>query len=212
MLSKLRVLEISSPETMLAGQLLADLGADVIVVEPPAGSAARRLEPFVDDLPGLERSLVWLAYNHNKRGITLDLRQADGRALLSQPARKGTRQRSEARAEGDGHRREAISAGIDRGDLDVANADDTARAFALAVSRSQPDGLPEARKEGCQSCRNLQQLLAAAVCAREQGSQDADGGLAGGFEQRLQIQLQITIVRQPRLRLEVEAHFDVLVL
>ena len=84
MLSKLRVLEISSPETMLAGQLLADLGADVIVVEPPAGSAARRLEPFVDDLPGLERSLVWLAYNRNKRGITLDLRQPDGRALLSQ--------------------------------------------------------------------------------------------------------------------------------
>jgi crotonobetainyl-CoA:carnitine CoA-transferase CaiB-like acyl-CoA transferase len=83
MLSNLRVIELSSPETMLAGQILADLGADVVSVEPPGGAAGRRLEPFVDDLPGLERSLVWIALNRNKRGITLARDDPDGQAILS---------------------------------------------------------------------------------------------------------------------------------
>ena len=83
MLSNLRVIELSSPETMLAGQILADLGADVVSVEPPGGAAGRRLEPFVDDVPGLERSLAWLALNRNKRGITLARDDPDGQAILS---------------------------------------------------------------------------------------------------------------------------------
>jgi crotonobetainyl-CoA:carnitine CoA-transferase CaiB-like acyl-CoA transferase len=87
-LDDLRVLELSAPETMLSGSMLAALGADVIVVEPPGGAAGRRIEPFLDDLPGLERSLTWHAMNRNKRGITLDLAGADGRDLLSQLAAK----------------------------------------------------------------------------------------------------------------------------
>jgi benzylsuccinate CoA-transferase BbsE subunit len=83
MLHDVRVLEISAPETMLAGRILADLGADVVTVEPPSGAAGRRMEPFLDELPGLERSLTWHAMNRNKRGITLDLDSADGRALLT---------------------------------------------------------------------------------------------------------------------------------
>jgi benzylsuccinate CoA-transferase BbsE subunit len=82
MLSDLRVLEISAPETMQAGNVLAALGADVVVVEPLDGSAGRRMEPFLDETPGLERSLTWHALNRNKRGITLDLRSADSRELL----------------------------------------------------------------------------------------------------------------------------------
>ena len=88
MLQDVRVLEISAPETMLAGSILADLGADVIVVEPPAGSPARRLEPFLDGIPGLERSLTWHALNRNKRAITLDLASIDGRALFDQLAER----------------------------------------------------------------------------------------------------------------------------
>jgi crotonobetainyl-CoA:carnitine CoA-transferase CaiB-like acyl-CoA transferase len=61
MLSDIRVLEISAPETMHAGSVLAALGADVVVVEPLGGSAGRRIEPFLDDIPGLERSLTWHA-------------------------------------------------------------------------------------------------------------------------------------------------------
>jgi crotonobetainyl-CoA:carnitine CoA-transferase CaiB-like acyl-CoA transferase len=88
MLQDVRVLEISAPETMLAGSILADLDADVIVVEPPAGSRARRLEPFLDGIPGLERSLTWHALNRNKRAITLDLASIDGRALLEKLAER----------------------------------------------------------------------------------------------------------------------------
>ena len=83
MLNDIRVLEISAPETMQAGNVLAALGADVVVVEPLVGSAGRRMEPFLDEIPGIERSLTWHALNRNKRGITLDLHSADSRELLS---------------------------------------------------------------------------------------------------------------------------------
>jgi crotonobetainyl-CoA:carnitine CoA-transferase CaiB-like acyl-CoA transferase len=88
MLDDVRVMEVSAPETMLAGRILADLGADVVVVEPPAGSPGRRVAPFLDDRPGLERSLTWQALNYNKRGITLDLSSSDGKALMLDLAEK----------------------------------------------------------------------------------------------------------------------------
>ena len=88
MLDDVRVLEISAPETMLAGRILADLGADVVAVEPPEGAAGRRLAPFLDDIPGIERSLTWQALNHNKRGVTLDLSSLDGTALMRELATK----------------------------------------------------------------------------------------------------------------------------
>jgi crotonobetainyl-CoA:carnitine CoA-transferase CaiB-like acyl-CoA transferase len=88
MLDDVRVLEVSAPETMIAGRILADLGADVVVVEPAAGSPGRRLAPFLDDKPGLERSLTWQALNYNKRGITLELSTPDGKALMRDLATK----------------------------------------------------------------------------------------------------------------------------
>ena len=83
MLRDVRVLELSAPETMLAGSILADLGADVVVIEPPGGAPGRRLEPFLNEVPGIERSLTWHALNRNKRAITLDLKSIDGRSLLA---------------------------------------------------------------------------------------------------------------------------------
>jgi crotonobetainyl-CoA:carnitine CoA-transferase CaiB-like acyl-CoA transferase len=88
MLDDVRVLEVSAPETMLAGRILADLGADVVAVEPPAGSPGRRLAPFLGGIPGLERSLTWQALNYNKRGVTLDLSSPDGKALMRDLATK----------------------------------------------------------------------------------------------------------------------------
>ena len=58
--------------------MLARLGADVIQVEPPGGSTARQVAPF--DREG--RSLYWSAFAAGKRGVTLDLETADGRARL----------------------------------------------------------------------------------------------------------------------------------
>jgi len=88
MLDDVRVLEISAPETMLAGRIFADLGADVVVVEPPAGSPGRRLAPFLDDVPGIERSLTWQSLNYNKRGVTLGISSPDGKALVRALATK----------------------------------------------------------------------------------------------------------------------------
>ena len=82
MLSPYRVLDLTTERGLLCGQMLADLGADVIKVEPPGGSAARRIAPFYKDVPHPDRSLYWWAYNRNKRAITLDLERDAGRDLL----------------------------------------------------------------------------------------------------------------------------------
>src|SRR5687768_10827688 len=84
-LSDLRVLDLSGPIGVYCGKLLADLGADVIKVEPPAGDPMRRLGPFYPETPGTtegERSLYWWHYNTSKRGITLDLESAEGQQLF----------------------------------------------------------------------------------------------------------------------------------
>ncbi len=80
MLDGLRVVELASERAAFAGKLLADLGADVIVVEPPGGHATRAYGPFVDDEPGPERSLWWWHYNTSKRGVVIDLAAASGAA------------------------------------------------------------------------------------------------------------------------------------
>ena len=58
MLSAYRVLDLTNEHGLLCGQLLADLGADVIQIEPPGGSSARRVGPWWQDERGLERSLA----------------------------------------------------------------------------------------------------------------------------------------------------------
>jgi crotonobetainyl-CoA:carnitine CoA-transferase CaiB-like acyl-CoA transferase len=76
------VLDLANEWAILTGSILADLGADVIAVEPPGGSAARRRGPFRDDSGRAEDSLFWAAYARNKRGITLDIKTPEGRDLL----------------------------------------------------------------------------------------------------------------------------------
>ncbi|MDY6908109.1 MAG: CoA transferase [Chloroflexota bacterium] len=77
-----RVLDLTDERGLLCGRLFADLGADVIKVEPPGGDPARSIGPFYKDRPGPEKSLFWLAYNAGKRGITLNIDSADGQAIL----------------------------------------------------------------------------------------------------------------------------------
>jgi crotonobetainyl-CoA:carnitine CoA-transferase CaiB-like acyl-CoA transferase len=81
-LSSYRVLDLTTERAPLCGQILGDLGADVIKVEPPGGSPARRIGPFFHDQPHPDRSLFWWAYNRNKRSITLDLATNEGKSLL----------------------------------------------------------------------------------------------------------------------------------
>ncbi|WP_268793674.1 CoA transferase [Mycolicibacterium thermoresistibile] len=78
----MRVIEISDQFTPVGGRALAELGADVIVVEPPTGSTHRARPPFVDDQPGADRSLRWWADNVGKRSVTIDVLADAGRRRL----------------------------------------------------------------------------------------------------------------------------------
>ena len=86
LLTPYRVLDLTDQRGMLAGQILADLGADVIAIEPPEGSTARLVGPFAGDDPGPDRSLFWWAYARNKRGVTCNLDHPNGQALFRQLA------------------------------------------------------------------------------------------------------------------------------
>jgi crotonobetainyl-CoA:carnitine CoA-transferase CaiB-like acyl-CoA transferase len=83
-LGHLRVLELTDLRGALAGRLLADLGADVIKVEPPGGDPDRLRPPFAGNVPAPDRSLPFLYRNANKRGVVLDLQSDRGRSRLAE--------------------------------------------------------------------------------------------------------------------------------
>ena len=72
-LSGYRVIELSSERCALAGKLLADMGAEVVVVEPSGGCTTRTWEPFAHDRPDKENGLHWWHYNTSKKSVVLDL-------------------------------------------------------------------------------------------------------------------------------------------
>lgn len=74
-----RVVEVGEGVAVAyCGKTLAQLGADVVKVEPPQGDAARRAGPFPGDAPHREKSGLFLALNANKRGVALDLGASEG--------------------------------------------------------------------------------------------------------------------------------------
>jgi crotonobetainyl-CoA:carnitine CoA-transferase CaiB-like acyl-CoA transferase len=84
LLDDVHVLELTNS---LAGafcaKLLADQGAHTLKIEPPGrGDAARHEPPFLGGEPHPERSSLFLAFNTNKRSITLDVTSATGRDVL----------------------------------------------------------------------------------------------------------------------------------
>jgi crotonobetainyl-CoA:carnitine CoA-transferase CaiB-like acyl-CoA transferase len=85
-LTDVTVLDLTDEPVALASRLLADLGADVIRVEDPAGDWLRRRGPFVGDQPGLERSLAHILYNAGKQSIALDLSRAEGWDIVARLA------------------------------------------------------------------------------------------------------------------------------
>jgi len=82
MFDGIRVLDLSDERGQLCGMMLADLGADVICIEPPGGSSARRLAPFASEANDLEGSLFWWSYARNKRSAVLDLQDEADREQL----------------------------------------------------------------------------------------------------------------------------------
>jgi crotonobetainyl-CoA:carnitine CoA-transferase CaiB-like acyl-CoA transferase len=81
-----RVLEISQVSAAVAGRVLADLGADVVKLEPVGGEAARAAEPSFRNDDGERHSLSFLAFNLNKRSVTIDLDTEAGAEILTRLA------------------------------------------------------------------------------------------------------------------------------
>ncbi len=77
-LHDVRVLDLSDHRAALGSRMLADLGAEVTMVEPPGGNSIRHQAPYVDDQPSPERSYQHLYFNVNKRSVVLDWRSAEG--------------------------------------------------------------------------------------------------------------------------------------
>src|SRR4029434_4976918 len=86
-LSGLRILDLTGRMGGYCGLLLANLGAEVILVEPPGGDPLRREGPFKDDQADREQSLSFAAYHTNKRGVVLNLENDDDRTTLRELAR-----------------------------------------------------------------------------------------------------------------------------
>ena len=83
-LTGLRVLDLTGRMGGYCGLLLANLGAQVILIEPPGGDPLRRQGPFKDDHFDKEQSLSFAAYHTNKNGIVLDLEIGEHRETLRQ--------------------------------------------------------------------------------------------------------------------------------
>lgn len=76
----LRVIEIADDIAgEFTGRLLAEMGAGVVKIEPPAGSPTRAVGPFAQGEAGPERSFNFWYYNSNKRSVALDVAGRDGR-------------------------------------------------------------------------------------------------------------------------------------
>jgi len=82
LLGSYRALDLTEGGCFLCGQILADLGVDVIKIEKPGGSPTRKIGPFYKDIADPQKSLFWFAYNAGKRSITLDVETADGQDIF----------------------------------------------------------------------------------------------------------------------------------
>lgn len=79
----LRVVELAAePAAEYTGRLLAEMGAEVLKIEPPTGAASRRVGPFAAGIDDGEHSLHFWFYNGDKRSLRIDLDDEAGRAQL----------------------------------------------------------------------------------------------------------------------------------
>ena len=87
MLETYRVVDLTDDRGNLAAFVLAGLGADVVLVEPPGGGTGRRRGPFAS-AGGIERSLTFWGWNRGKRSAVIDLTSEDGHAVLEDLCRR----------------------------------------------------------------------------------------------------------------------------
>ena len=191
-LAGLRVLDLADRSGALAGKLLAGLGADVVLVEPPGGSSLRDLGPFFEGAPHAERSLFFWFYAAGKRSIVADPATPAGAALLERlAARADVLIETRALAARDAHPRLVVASitpfGLAGPYRDWRSSDLVAQAMGgmLAVS-GHPDG-PPLHSLGLQAYHQAGVLAAtgvlAALLARERT----------GRGQRVDVSLQAAV-------------------
>jgi crotonobetainyl-CoA:carnitine CoA-transferase CaiB-like acyl-CoA transferase len=83
LLSGYRALDLTDEKGFVCGKILAALGVETIKVEPPGGDPARGISPFLNNKPEINSGLYWLAYNTDKRSITLNLEHEHGRKIFN---------------------------------------------------------------------------------------------------------------------------------
>lgn len=81
-LRSIRVVDLSSPVGTYCTRLLSDLGADVVLVEPPEGDPYRRLGPFRAGASGPDASLAFGYYQAGKRSVVLDVEDPGDGAVV----------------------------------------------------------------------------------------------------------------------------------
>ena len=84
LLKGFRALDLTNEKGFVCGKTLAAMGVDVIKVERPGGDPSRNIPPFIDNDPDPDKSLLWMVYNTDKRGITLNLENAKGQDLFKE--------------------------------------------------------------------------------------------------------------------------------
>ena len=82
LLDGVRVIDVSGEAAAYTGRMFVDLGADVVLVEPPTGSAAREAPPIVPAPSGEMVSAHFLFMAAGKRSVTIDLTTAQGQQLF----------------------------------------------------------------------------------------------------------------------------------
>jgi len=82
------MLDLADEKGALCGKIFADLGAEVIKVEPPGGCSTRTIPPFLDDRRDSEHCLYSIAYHAGKKSVTANLDNPDARAIVADLAAK----------------------------------------------------------------------------------------------------------------------------
>jgi benzylsuccinate CoA-transferase BbsE subunit len=83
LLKGFRLLDLADEKGALCGKMFADLGAEVIKVEPPGGCSTRRIPPYLEDKADADHCLYSIAYHAGKKSVTANLATADGRTLVA---------------------------------------------------------------------------------------------------------------------------------
>jgi crotonobetainyl-CoA:carnitine CoA-transferase CaiB-like acyl-CoA transferase len=82
LLSPCCALDLTDEKGHLCEKIMADLGVEVIKVEPLGGDPSRSIGPFYKDIPHPEKSLSWFAFNSGKKSITLNIEKREGKAIF----------------------------------------------------------------------------------------------------------------------------------